>query len=260
MSTAFAVLFLLLCVHFFMSLSSIPRLEVCLSPALLHLYDVEEVTVVLIDVFRATSTITAVLHNGAQGVVPVASVAEAIELGRVTPNSITGGERDGKIAPGLQYGNSPLEYPSSFVAGKTLILTTTNGTRLLHMIHGAREIVIGSMLNVDTVCDYLLKRQNNALLACASWKDRFNIEDTLFAGAVVQRVGAHFDMNCDSGRAARTLYRSAQEIGMWEFIKDSSHYRRLSAFGLERDMEYCLQENRHPVLPILRNGTIVTAS
>ena len=105
-----------------------PSLEVCLSPALLHLYNTRDAVVVIIDVFRATSTITAALHNGAKCVIPVASVEECIALGERTPNSITAGERDGKIAAGLQYGNSPTEYPEEFIKGKTLILTTTNGT------------------------------------------------------------------------------------------------------------------------------------
>src|ERR1700753_839217 len=121
-----------------------PRLEVCLSPALLHLYDTNDAVVVIIDIFRATSTITAALHNGAKCVIPVASVAECIALGNSIPGSITAGERDGKIAEGLQFANSRLEYPASFIKNKTLVLTTTNGTRLLHMVQGASVIVIGS--------------------------------------------------------------------------------------------------------------------
>src|ERR1017187_1727124 len=109
-----------------------PHLEVCLSPALLHLYEVKGAIVVIIDIFRATSTITAALRNGAKSVIPVATVAESIAIGTSIAGSITAGERDGKIAEGLQYGNSPSEYPAEFIKGKTLVLTTTNGTRLLH--------------------------------------------------------------------------------------------------------------------------------
>src|SRR6201985_3914661 len=112
--------------------SSKPPLYTALSPALLHLYDVNHAIVVIIDVLRATSTIATALYNGAKCVIPVDSVAKCIELGRQI-DGITAGERDGKIAEGLQYGNSPFEYPPSFVKGKTLVLTTTNGTMLLHM-------------------------------------------------------------------------------------------------------------------------------
>jgi 2-phosphosulfolactate phosphatase len=233
------------------------RLEVCLSPALLHLYDTVNVNVVIIDVFRATSTICAALHNGAASVIPVNDVEECISLGSKIENSITAGERDGKIAPGLQYGNSPSEFPPHFIKGKNLVLTTTNGTRLLHMIKGARNILIGSFLNLDSICDYLLDDDADILLACASWKDRFNLEDTLFAGAVTEQIGLNFEINCDSARAARYLYRQKGPGHLIEFLKDSSHYIRLSKFGLQKDMEYCVTPNLHPVVPILKDDKLV---
>ena len=237
-----------------------PRLEVCLSPALLHLYDTTDAVVVIIDIFRATSTITAALHNGASYILPVASVAECIAKGESIPGSITAGERDGKVAEGLQYGNSPLEYPTEFIDGKVIVLTTTNGTRLLHMVKGAAAIVIGSFLNLDAICDYLLAQGKNVLLGCASWKDRVNMEDSLFAGAVVSKVGDAFDINCDSARITKRMYSHALEDGLLEYLKDSSHYKRLSAFGLVEDMEYCVALNLHPVVPLLVGDKIVAIS
>jgi 2-phosphosulfolactate phosphatase len=234
-----------------------PSLEVCLSPALLHLYDTKDKIVVIIDVFRATSTIAAALHNGARCVIPVASVAECIELGKSIPGSITAGERDGKVAEGLEYGNSPLEYPRTFVEGKIVVLTTTNGTRLLHMVQDAAEIITGSFLNLDAVCDFLKAANKNVLLGCAAWKDRFNLEDTLFAGAVVSKIKAGFDINCDSARAAGCLFESCMQGEIIDFLRDSSHYKRLAAFGLVRDMEYCTTPNLHPVVPILKGKELV---
>ncbi len=231
-------------------------MEVCLSPALLHLYDTRGAIVVIIDIFRATSTITAALDNGAKCVIPVASVEECIAIGASIPGSITAGERDGKVADGLEYGNSPGEYPREFIKDKTLVLTTTNGTRLLHMINGASDIIIGSFLNLDAICSYLLSHKKSVLLGCASWKDRFNLEDTLFAGAVINEVAHAFDINCDSARVARHLFDSSggDFIG---FLKDSSHYKRLSVYGLEKDMAYCATPNLHPVVPILSGREIV---
>ena len=234
----------------------LPRLEVCLSPALLHLYDPSHTITVIIDVFRATSTMTAALDHGAQCIIPVASVAECIATGEQIPNSITAGERDGKVAEGLQYGNSPSEYPRSFVEGKTLVLTTTNGTRLLHMVKNADTIIAGSFLNLDAVCDFLMAQNKPVLLGCSAWKDRFNLEDTLFAGAVIARIGHRFDINCDSARAAKTLHDSAGADYL-TFLRDSSHYRRLAAFGLEADMAYCTTPNLHPVVPILKENKLV---
>jgi 2-phosphosulfolactate phosphatase len=232
-----------------------PKIEVCLSPALLHLYDITDSIVVVIDVFRATSTIAAVLSNGATKIIPFDSVQGCIDAGKETPNSITAGERDGKVAPGLQHGNSPTEYPREFIEGKTLLLTTTNGTRLLHQSKQSLQIISGSFLNLGAVCDYLLSQNKNVMLACASWKDRYNLEDHLFAGAVVHEIGHHFEMNCDSARAGKHLYGIAKD-NLFEFIKDSSHYLRLSAYGLQSDMEYCCKINAHNILPVYRNDAL----
>ncbi len=240
-------------------MSALPKLEVCLSPALLHLYNPQGTVTVIIDVFRATSTIAAALYNGAQRIIPVAAVEECIKIGAATPNSITAGERDGKVAEGLQHGNSPLEYQRSFVEGKTLVLTTTNGTRLLHMVNGAANIITGSFLNLSAVCDFLIAQGKPVLLGCAAWKDRFNLEDTLFAGAVVNRIAEYFSINCDSARAARTL--EAQTRGAYlDYLRNSSHYHRLAAFGLENDLAYCTTPDLHPVVPILQGKNLVAAN
>lgn len=235
-----------------------PIIETCFSPSLLHLYDLSDRIVVIIDVFRATSTIAAALHHGAKEIIPVSDVQECIRLGSELENALTAGERDGKVAPGLQHGNSPLEYPREFIEGKTLVLTTTNGTRLLHMCTAAEEIITGSFLNLGAVCDYLRAQQKNVLLACASWKDRYNLEDSLFAGAVYDAIDEHFSMNCDSTRAAVHLYRQAK-TDLYGFIQDSSHFLRLSKFGLQYDMEYCCQLNQHNVLVKLQGEKLVVA-
>jgi 2-phosphosulfolactate phosphatase len=236
-----------------------PSLYTCLSPALLHLYNVRECIVVVIDVLRATSTIATALCNGAKEIIPVDSVERCIQLGKHL-SCITAGERDGQIAPGLQYGNSSFEYPREFIQGKTLVLTTTNGTKLLHMAlaKGATEIITGSFLNLSAVCDHLLAEKKNVILACAGWKDRVNMEDTLFAGAVVSRIKEHFTMNCDSSHMAECLYNSAKD-DLYEFMKanDASHYHRLTGFGLERDIRHCLTPDLANVLPYYINERLV---
>jgi 2-phosphosulfolactate phosphatase len=229
-----------------------------MSPALLHLYNVSQATVVIIDVLRATTTIATALFNGARYIVPVDSVAKCIELGRQI-NCITAGERDGHIAEGLSYGNSPFEYNREFINGKILVLTTTNGTRLLHMAldKGAREIVTGSFANLDAVTEYLTKQKNNVILACAAWKDRINIEDTLFAGAVIERVRDHFNITCDASHIAATIYNRAKE-NLFGFLQENnaSHYSRLMTYGLEKDVRYCLEPNLANVLPIYEDGKL----
>lgn len=227
-----------------------PSLFTCISPALLHLYDVKDTIVVIIDVFRATSTIATALHNGAARVLPVDSVPRCIELGQET-GGITAGERDGKIAEGLQHGNSPLEYDRDFIEGKTLVLTTTNGTKLLYMalVQGADAIVTGSFPNLTAVSNYLISQKKNVLLACAAWKDRVNMEDTLFAGAVVSKVKEHFTIHCDTSLGAETLYQATKN-NMWDFISKTTHFHRLSCYGLDADLRYCITEDVANVLPL----------
>ena len=236
-----------------------PELYTSLSPALLNLYDVDKSIVVIIDVLRATSTIATALHNGAKCIIPVDSVAECIRLGKQI-DSITAGERDGKIAEGLAYGNSPFEYPADFVKGKTLVLTTTNGTKLLHMAlnENAKGIITGSFPNLSAVCDYLLAQNQNVILGCAAWKDRVNIEDTLFAGAVIDRIGKHFSINCDSSQMALTMYHDAKN-DLFEFmkLKQASHYNRLSGYGLEKDIKYCLTADVANTLVVYEQGKLL---
>jgi 2-phosphosulfolactate phosphatase len=235
-----------------------PALYTALSPALLHLYDVSSSIVVIIDILRATSTIAAALQNGAKAIVPVDSVAECIRLGKQI-DAITAGERDGQVAEGLQYGNSPFEYPESFIKGKTLVLTTTNGTKLLHMAleKGAKEIITGSFANLGAVCDHIIKKKQPVILACAAWKDRVNIEDTLFAGAVIDRIREHVSINCDSSRIAHNLYRNAKD-DLFGFMRDNdaSHYHRLIGFGLEKDIRHCLEIDTARVLPQYNDGQL----
>jgi 2-phosphosulfolactate phosphatase len=239
--------------------NSKPPLHTCFSPALLHLYDVSNAIVVIIDVLRATSTICTALDNGAKCVIPVDSVAKCIELSRQI-GGISAGERDGKIAEGLEHGNSPFEYPPEFVKGKILVLTTTNGTKLLHIAleKGAGHIVTGSFPNLSAVCNYLMSQQQPVILGCAAWKDRINIEDLLFAGAVINQVKKNFDINCDSSRIAETLYANAKR-NLFGFMKskNASHYRRLSGYGLDKDIRYCLTPDGANVLPFYEDGKLI---
>ncbi len=235
-----------------------PSLYTCLSPALLHLYDVPNSVVVIIDVFRATSTIASALHNGARSVIPVDSVPKAIEIAK-NIDGIAAGERDGMIAEGLQYGNSPLEYTQDFIGNRVLVLTTTNGTRLLQMAldRNADTIISGSFPNLSKTCEFLLASGKSVILGCAGWKDRFNLEDTLFAGAVIDRIGEHFTIHCDSSRMAVDMYRQ-QKHDLIGFAPQLTHYHRLvTRFGLIKDIEFCLTPDAAPVLALYREGKLI---
>jgi 2-phosphosulfolactate phosphatase len=238
-------------------MSNKPFLQTSLSPALLHLYDLSNSIVVIIDVFRATSTIASVLNNGARCVIPVDSVPKAIEISK-SIGGIAAGERDGLIAEGLQHGNSPLEYSREFIENKTLVLTTTNGTRLLQMAldNNADTIISGSFPNLSAVCDFLSSENKNVVLGCAGWKDRFNMEDTLFAGAVIHRIKKQFAIHCDSSFMAETLY-AKHKNNLIEFAPNLTHYHRLvERFGLIEDIKFCLTEDVANVLPVYVDGKL----
>lgn len=240
-------------------MSNKPFLHTCISPALLHLYDLSNSVVVIIDVFRATSTIASALHNGAKAVIPVDSVPKAIEISKRI-DGIAAGERDGMIAEGLKHGNSPLEYPREFIENKTLVLTTTNGTRLLQMAldKNADAIISGSFPNLSAVCDYLLQQNKNVVLGCAGWKDRFNLEDTLFAGAVISNIKKNFEIRCDSSLMAETMY-AKQKNKLLEFAPQLTHYHRLvERFGLIEDIRFCLTPDVANVLPVYTDGKLIS--
>ena len=239
-------------------MSNKPHIHTVLSPRLLNIYDISNSIVVIIDVFRATSTIATALYNGAEKVIPVDSVEKCISIGNETPNSITAGERDGKVIEGLAHGNSPAEYPRSFIGGKTLVLTTTNGTKLLHMAlnNGADDVITGSFPCLTAVCDYLQKQKKHVILGCSAWKDRFNLEDTLFAGAVINRIKSDFTMHCDSSLMAEELYKNHRHE-MNTFIRRTTHWHRLAAFGLEKDLEFCVTEDAANVLPFYQDGALI---
>lgn len=235
-----------------------PTLHTSLSPALLHLYDLSNSVVVIIDVFRATSTIASALYNGAKCVIPVDSVARAIDISK-SIDGIAAGERDGKIADGLEHGNSPLEYHREFIENKTLVLTTTNGTRLLQMAldKGADTIISGSFPNLSAVCEYLIAENKNVVLGCAGWKDRFNLEDTLFAGAIITQVKENFTIHCDSSLMAEAMY-AKHKNNLIKFAPNLTHYHRLvERFGLIEDIRYCLTNDVANVLPVYKEGKLI---
>jgi len=235
-----------------------PTIHTCFSPALLHLYDLNNAVVVIIDVFRATSTIAAALHNGAKCVIPVDEVAKAIEISKQI-DGIAAGERDGKLAEGLQHGNSPLEYSKDFIKDKTLVLTTTNGTKLLQMAldNKASTIITGSFPNLSAVCTFLINENKNVVLGCAGWKDRFNLEDTLFAGAVIAKIKESFTIHCDSSLTAELLYNQHKD-NLIDFASTLTHYHRLvERFGLIEDIKFCLTPDGANVLPLYENGKLM---
>src|SRR4051812_6070337 len=232
------------------------KLQVCLTPALLPLYKIENFVVVVIDIFRATTSICYGIENGAKAIIPVSQVEECAAYRDVDLNYLLAAERDGEVVPGFDFGNSPFSYTTENVAGKTIVLTTTNGTHALHLSRKAKKIVIGSFLNLTAICNWLNDQQENILLVCSGWKNNFNLEDTLFAGAVVEQLKeAGFKLD-DPAIAANDMYSLAKD-DLNGYLKKTSHSARLKALGIEKDIEFCLNVDVTTAIPILDGERLV---
>ena len=232
------------------------KLEVCLTPALLHLYPVEEYVVVIIDIFRATSSICYGIENGAEAIIPVAKVEECIAYQKDHNDYLLAAERNGEVVTGFDFGNSPFSYTKEKVAGKTIVLTTTNGTQALHLSRRSKKIVIGSFLNLTSLCAWLKSQHENILLVCAGWKNNFNLEDTLFAGAIAEQLKRGDFVFDDSALAANDLYQLGKD-NLNAYLAKTSHGERLKKLGIEADIAFCLQVDITTAIPVLEGEKLV---
>ncbi len=231
------------------------KIEVCLTPALLPLYDLKNANVVVIDIFRATSSICFGIENGAEAIIPVGTVEECNAFEK--EGYLLAAERDGKVVEGFDFGNSPFAYTADKIKGKTIVLTTTNGTHAIdESKKTAHQVIIGSFLNLDAVCDYLKSQNKDVLLLCAGWKNKFNLEDTLFAGAVVHQLKADDYFLDDASIAADDLYHQAKN-DLVAYTAKTSHSERLKKLGIEEDIKFCLNVNITKSIPVLINDRLV---
>ncbi|MBB5620014.1 2-phosphosulfolactate phosphatase [Pedobacter cryoconitis] len=231
------------------------KIEVCLTPALIDLYAIENSIVVVIDILRATSSMVYGIDNGAQAIIPVAQVEECMSY--AGKGYLLAAERNGEVVEGYDFGNSPFSYTAEKVAGKTIVLTTTNGTKALHLARKrASQVVIGSFLNLEALCEWLKTQEKDVLLLCAGWKDQFNLEDTIFAGAVVNQLRSGFTHYDDASVAAEDLYLLAKD-DLRAYIHKSSHSHRMVALNIEEDVKFCLQTNICQAIPVLEGDQLV---
>jgi 2-phosphosulfolactate phosphatase len=234
------------------------NIEVCFSPQSYALFHNPKAVVVVIDILRATSAITTAIFHGVAKMIPIASIEEAEAYKK--NGYMVAAERNGEVLEGYDLGNSPFGYMNDKVKGKTIAITTTNGTQAIEVAKEAKKIIIGSFLNLDTVIDYLKKEKKDVLFLCAGWKNKFNLEDSLYAGAVAEQLiyKHNFTTTCDSTLSVMELYKLAKH-DLGGFLSNSSHRNRLAKLDLDRDVSYCLTLNLCPVLPILQGKFIVKA-
>ncbi|HLG02324.1 MAG TPA: 2-phosphosulfolactate phosphatase [Bacteroidia bacterium] len=238
-------------------MSTLPvKIDACFSPALYPVYRNEENVVVIIDILRATSAICTAFHYGAHKIIPVATVEEARKLKE--QGMLAGAERDAVRVEGFDFGNSPYDYMGEHVKGKTIALTTTNGTQALNAARDAYQVVVGAFTNITALCDHLVAQDRSITLLCSGWKNRFNLEDSLFAGAVTEELikrRPDYQMG-DGCLALHYLYQMAK-LDPMKFLSKASHKERLARLGLKQDVRYCLQPDLTDIIPVLENGALV---
>ena len=232
------------------------RIEVCFSPGEYHLYQEEFDRVVVLDVLRATSAICTAIEHGVKEIIPVATLDEARAY--QAEGYLVAAERGGQIVEGFDLGNSPFSYMDPALKGQTVVLTTTNGTKAINMARNKKTVVIGSLNNLDALCEWLIRQQRDVLVLGSGWKDKFNLEDTICAGAIADQClkSGRFFADEDSTVAAKFIFRSSRD-NMFAFLKASSHRRRLRKLNLNEDVKHCLTPNNCTAIPVLEGRSLV---
>ena len=231
------------------------KVEICLSPELVHLYDIKGKNVVIVDIFRATSTMMAALANEVASITPVMDLESCRSMKDY--GYIIAGERNGKTAEGFELGNSPLAYLEKKYAGQKIAMTTTNGTVAIEKTKNeANNIVLGAFVNLKATTEYLISQENDVLILCAGWKGKFNLEDSLFAGAMVSKLHPHYSTDCDGSIAMRNLYEG-NEHRLQLFMGQASHAKRLQNHNIEADIEFCLSQNIFDIIGILEGTELI---
>lgn len=218
-------------------------------------------TAIVLDVLRATSTIVTAMACGCREVRPLDTVEEALLAAQKRPEFILGGERESTKIPGFHLGNSPLEYTPEKVAGKVVVLTTTNGTRAIHRAaSGSRAVLIGSILNAGAVAREALKIGRDIVFICAGTKDQFSLEDTAAAGIIMVELYSLRAGN--SVLPCSDLTVAAWRLGEFyihnplQALYDSLHGQKLADMGLAEDIEWCARLNYYDIVPVYRSGII----
>jgi 2-phosphosulfolactate phosphatase len=232
------------------------KIEVILTPAELPALakrDLRDVACVVLDVLRATSTFVTALHHGAKAIVPVSEIAEALAIRKKQPDVLLGGERDGVRIRAAQtgggdfdLGNSPREYTPEKVRGRTIVSTTTNGTRALRACTGAKAVLAASFLNLTATAKFIQKLQPaQVLLVCAGTRENTALEDVLAAGAMCEMLAGEFS---DSAETARRAFSQAKS-DLAAAVRTSENAQRLLAIPeLRDDVSFCLQHDKYPLV------------
>lgn len=231
-------------------------MEVCFSPALYeHKLTKTNFITVVTDILRASTSICAALDHGVREIIPVAGIEEARSYKK--KGYIVACERDGKVLDFADIGNSPSDFLHHSFQDATIAYSTTNGTRTIHLASDARAILIGSFVNLSALANWLSKQDRHVVILCAAWKNLFNLEDSLFAGALADKLlsSSEFHTTCDSVKASLDLWSLAKK-DLAGYLGKSSHRNRLKHLVSDEDFSYTVTPDTTHVIPGYRDGLI----
>lgn len=228
--------------------------DICISPALYPFYKKDNDSVIVVDVFRASSSICAAFHNGAAAIIPVANIDEAQRY--KTEGFLVGAERNARKCDFADFGNSPFDYSREKVFEKEIVFTTTNGTQAIDAAKDAANLFIGTFANIDVLVEKCAELNGRIVLICAGWNNKLNMEDTMFGGAFVEKLmeKRHVEFGSDAVKIALELWHLAKNNPL-DYVKNTDHYHRLIANNVESDAAYCLQKNTVSVVPYFDKNT-----
>jgi len=231
-------------------------IEVCFTPKLFaEITTKDNYIVVLADILRATTSICAAFQSGVKEIIPVASLDEAKELKE--NGYLVASEQDGKKPDWADFGNSAFNFSPEAIGGKTLVYCTTNGTRALETTKNAGKIAMGAFVNISALADWLVRENKNVVILCSGWKNKFCLEDSLFAGALAEKLLTHpgFVTCCDSAHASMDLWTIARP-DLLCYLEKAAHRHRLKKLGLDDVIPYSFTLDITQVIPVFEGGVI----
>ena len=233
------------------------KIEVCYSPALFPYYENKEAVVVVTDILRASSAIVTAFMNGVDRIIPVGTLEEAREYKE--RGYMVAAERDGIVRDFADFGNSPYNFSPERVKGKHIVYSTTNGTNAIHLASSGKQVLIGAYLNMGALAAHIIGKGRDLLILCAGWKNKFNLEDTLFAGALSRLVlkDERYYTICDASLGAMDLYEAAEE-DILGYMEKVAQRHRLKKNKLDDVIGYCHELDLTDLIPVLNGDHLIS--
>ena len=235
------------------------KIETILTPALFPFRTMNDTHICVVnDILRATTSLCTAISNGAKAIIPVRTIEQAKEY--KDKGYLVAGERIEKTFPFADWGNSALEFTKERVCGNEIVHSTTNGTVAISIAKegNPQEIVIGAFCNLSCLSDYLVAKGKDVQIFCSGWKNTPALEDTVFAGALAEKLlqSGKFENKNDSTNLALALWREAKS-DLRAYMEKASHIHRLRKYHMDDVFDYTFQIDTCNVVPKLEQNKIV---